>query len=113
MLEAKNSIEKETMLDKVSSDEDFFREHLNRTFSVGQQSIELVKRSNVKENPNLIAIATYEQSARNSAEMMMEMRSTSSRPSHQKCEARLGNHSLGSGSMVVRKVNTPPPATLK
>lgn len=47
---------------------------------------------------------------------------TSSRPSYgrpdnQKCEARLGNHSCGSGSLralkVRKKLKTPPPASLK
>ena len=36
LLEAKNSLERETMIDKVSSDEDFFREHLNRSFPMGE-----------------------------------------------------------------------------
>lgn len=62
------------MLDKVSSDEDFFREHLNRSFSrcIGDESLELAKHgsSNLKENPNLVAIATYERSARNSADVI-------------------------------------------
>lgn len=40
MLEAKNSLERETMLDKVSSDEEFFREHLNRSFPIAEKSLE-------------------------------------------------------------------------
>lgn len=63
LLEAKNSLERETMIDKVSSDEDFFREHLNRSFPMGEQSLEVVAKrrsSHHKENPNLVAIATFE-----------------------------------------------------
>ena len=76
MLEAKNSLEKETMLDKVSSDEDFFREHLNRSFSDSLEA--LPKEDTRKENPNLVAIATYEQSEKNSVDEI-KMRTTSSK----------------------------------
>ena len=34
MIEAKDSNEKETLLDPVSSDEDFFRDHLNKSFKI-------------------------------------------------------------------------------
>ena len=76
MLEANNSLERETMLDKVSSDEEFFRDHLNRSFPIAEQSLEPIKQSdNRKDNPNLVAIATFEQSEKNSVEEI-KMRTT-------------------------------------
>ena len=76
LIEAKESNEKETLLDPVSSDEEFFREHLNRSFKIKE-----VERNNISSdaNPNLIAIATCEQSATNSADKARQvMRSTES-----------------------------------
>ena len=104
MLEAKNSLERETMLDKVSSDEEFFREHLNRSFPVAEKSLEPPKQNySRKENPNLVAIATYEQSEKNSLDDI-KMRSSISklskgRQSNPKCQARLGYHSCRSSSV--------------
>lgn len=60
VVEAQETFEKETLIDPVSSDEDFFMEHLNKSLQV--DSCPGIKKNefSMDENPNLVAIATYE-----------------------------------------------------
>ena len=91
------------MLDPVSSEEDFYLSHLNKSFD-NEESIDkaaFVKSgggSHTNYNPNLVAIATYEQSKSNSADQIKVMRSSTlysslRQYSIKKCEARLGYQS--------------------
>ena len=81
------------MLDPVSSEEEFYLAHLNKSFDrIGEEKVGSAPKNktnlyiggnslNDHENPNLIAIATYERSKTNSAaEKIKLMRSTSAQP---------------------------------
>ena len=102
LIEAEGSQERETMLDPVSSEEDFYLSHLNKSFD-NEESIDKAAFVNSgggshTNNPNLVAIATYEQSKSNSADQIKVMRSSTlysslRQYSIKKCEARLGYHS--------------------
>ena len=75
------------MLDPVSSEEDFYLSHLNKSFD--DESIRkgaVVNNcggthTDQNDNPNLVAIATYERSKSNLADHIKLMRSSSNHSS--------------------------------
>ena len=105
VVEAKETFEKETLIDPVSSDEDFYLEHLNRSLHV--DSCPGIKKNefSMDENPNLVAIATYEQSK--TTEKVRIMRSSSEQSSlrhslHKRGKARLGYHSMSQSPLTLK-----------
>ena len=98
LVEAQETFEKETLIDPISSDEDFYLEHLNRSFQV--DSCPGIKKNefSMDENPNLVAIATYEQS-KTTEKVIRIMKSSSAQSSlrhslNKRGKARLGYHSM-------------------